>query len=530
MASRESSADEDVPSSFLCPITHDIMTDPVSTADGHSYERGAILEWLKEKDTSPLTGAKLAHKMIIDNHTLRCAIDEWKKLKESTPNACAGKEESSSEHYVLKSTGQLVTAKWLVDNRHDLSDCVAVSDFAGSVREELQGTIALSVDRMSKVESAISRVEQVSVRLEANHQTARAEVEQAVEWALEQFTNVLHGRRDAILREIEESFCSRHGVLTEQLTTLSASLTGQSETYRSAMATLDLGDFEIAKAHVAPSGTARAAEACSVGKELPMLHPAVSATLTFQLDKEAITAGCVGVPKAFAWAGVETPEIYGYTDSTPQYTCGQEITPNMPVYTGESVTFRMEPDVPNGLVMDAATGMLLGTPAWDEGWTGDEVRLERIVVVVNDAGSAQVQLPMTLQRDRGASCIDFGTLLAVDIVDLPDGTDTVDEMNVSDEYGDDDDCDNDTENVNTSEDEDETENEVDRENESDSGDSGDNSDDECSSQGNTDSRDETVGADSNASESGRDGLQQRVNVAGSSDTQDSAGKQGCVPS
>ena len=32
-------------SSFYCPITQDIMTDPVLTVDGHSYERAAIEEW-----------------------------------------------------------------------------------------------------------------------------------------------------------------------------------------------------------------------------------------------------------------------------------------------------------------------------------------------------------------------------------------------------------------------------------------------------------------------------------------------------
>lgn len=31
--------EDDAPSSFCCSITGDVMVDPVSTADGHSYER-----------------------------------------------------------------------------------------------------------------------------------------------------------------------------------------------------------------------------------------------------------------------------------------------------------------------------------------------------------------------------------------------------------------------------------------------------------------------------------------------------------
>ena len=53
-----------VPSQFLCPITQEIMDDPVTTADGHAYERAAITRWLSDgrRDTSPATGARLPHK------------------------------------------------------------------------------------------------------------------------------------------------------------------------------------------------------------------------------------------------------------------------------------------------------------------------------------------------------------------------------------------------------------------------------------------------------------------------------------
>ena len=35
------------PEIIMCPITQDIMLDPVSAADGHAYERAAIAEWLR---------------------------------------------------------------------------------------------------------------------------------------------------------------------------------------------------------------------------------------------------------------------------------------------------------------------------------------------------------------------------------------------------------------------------------------------------------------------------------------------------
>ena len=70
----EASAAAEVPDEYICPITAEIMTDPVSTSDGFTYERAAIAEWLRTKDTSPKTGAKLESTTLIPNHSLRSMI------------------------------------------------------------------------------------------------------------------------------------------------------------------------------------------------------------------------------------------------------------------------------------------------------------------------------------------------------------------------------------------------------------------------------------------------------------------------
>ena len=49
-----------VPSHYLCPITHEIMEDPVTVASGHTFERKAIVGWFNDgNDTNPVTGQKL---------------------------------------------------------------------------------------------------------------------------------------------------------------------------------------------------------------------------------------------------------------------------------------------------------------------------------------------------------------------------------------------------------------------------------------------------------------------------------------
>lgn len=67
----------DLPPSFVCPITHELMEDPVVTADGQTYERHAILAWFQAHCTSPLTGDRLEHTRLTPNVMARSLIREW---------------------------------------------------------------------------------------------------------------------------------------------------------------------------------------------------------------------------------------------------------------------------------------------------------------------------------------------------------------------------------------------------------------------------------------------------------------------
>ena len=50
------------------------MQDPVIAADGHTYERQAMEDWLTCHSTSPVTGQKLHSLRLIHNVAIRCAI------------------------------------------------------------------------------------------------------------------------------------------------------------------------------------------------------------------------------------------------------------------------------------------------------------------------------------------------------------------------------------------------------------------------------------------------------------------------
>jgi uncharacterized protein YegL len=76
-----------IPSEFMCPISMDLMTDPVIGTDGQTYERGAITEWLQTNTISPLTRQEMSITNIQPNFALRNAIERWKLANESVPES-----------------------------------------------------------------------------------------------------------------------------------------------------------------------------------------------------------------------------------------------------------------------------------------------------------------------------------------------------------------------------------------------------------------------------------------------------------
>ena len=71
---------EGVASSLHCPITKQLMTDPVFTMDGQTYERSAIEAWLRNHDTSPATGKPLPSKKLVPNVRARSMLRELPEL------------------------------------------------------------------------------------------------------------------------------------------------------------------------------------------------------------------------------------------------------------------------------------------------------------------------------------------------------------------------------------------------------------------------------------------------------------------
>ncbi|KAL0381116.1 UNVERIFIED_CONTAM: U-box domain-containing protein 21 [Sesamum angustifolium] len=67
-----------VPTHFRCPISLDLMKDPVSLSTGITYDRESIEKWIDEGNfTCPVTNQVLRNFDQIPNHALRKMIQDW---------------------------------------------------------------------------------------------------------------------------------------------------------------------------------------------------------------------------------------------------------------------------------------------------------------------------------------------------------------------------------------------------------------------------------------------------------------------
>lgn len=67
-----------IPKDFCCPISLDLMRDPVIISTGQTYDRSSISRWMEEGHcTCPKTGQVLVHTKLVPNRALRNLIMQW---------------------------------------------------------------------------------------------------------------------------------------------------------------------------------------------------------------------------------------------------------------------------------------------------------------------------------------------------------------------------------------------------------------------------------------------------------------------
>ena len=75
------SSQTEPPPSFYCPISRELMTDPVRLPSGHVVDRSVIQRHLLSDENDPFSRAKLTVDMLVPDAELKEKIDEWRASK-----------------------------------------------------------------------------------------------------------------------------------------------------------------------------------------------------------------------------------------------------------------------------------------------------------------------------------------------------------------------------------------------------------------------------------------------------------------
>lgn len=84
---------------LVCPMSLDVMIDPVCTVDGQTYERRYIERWLQHHDTSPLTNLTLSSKKLVPNDAIKSVLEDCKHQSHSAEGAVAEEEQDTEDEF-----------------------------------------------------------------------------------------------------------------------------------------------------------------------------------------------------------------------------------------------------------------------------------------------------------------------------------------------------------------------------------------------------------------------------------------------
>ena len=70
--------DQDPPESLCCPISSELMKNPVIVVEsGQTYDKESIMTWLAKHETDPLTSKKITNMQFAKNYAIKRQVEEW---------------------------------------------------------------------------------------------------------------------------------------------------------------------------------------------------------------------------------------------------------------------------------------------------------------------------------------------------------------------------------------------------------------------------------------------------------------------
>jgi hypothetical protein len=114
------------PKEFYCPITYDLMRDPYIGPDGITYEYHAIVSWLIQSKTSPMTLKKMHMSQLSPNIALRSLIASQVVETDLPPKVDVPKIKSRPKRHVRPHEQRPNNGQIAVDNKQLIISVVSM--------------------------------------------------------------------------------------------------------------------------------------------------------------------------------------------------------------------------------------------------------------------------------------------------------------------------------------------------------------------------------------------------------------------
>lgn len=165
MATMEEEQEIEVPCYFVCPISMQLMKDPVTVSTGITYDRESIEKWLFlcKNSTCPVTKQDLSNSDLTPNHTLRRLIQEWCTFNayERIPTPKAPVDEKS---HILKLLQEAkASPKSQINCLHRLRSIAHRDESSRNHLQQAAGAVEFLVTVLRKNEDAMYRSEALSI-------------------------------------------------------------------------------------------------------------------------------------------------------------------------------------------------------------------------------------------------------------------------------------------------------------------------------------------------------------------------------
>eukprot|EP00252_Welwitschia_mirabilis_P011153 TRINITY_DN2506_c0_g1_i1.p1 TRINITY_DN2506_c0_g1~~TRINITY_DN2506_c0_g1_i1.p1 ORF type:complete len:600 (-),score=139.16 TRINITY_DN2506_c0_g1_i1:182-1981(-) len=183
-----------IPADFRCPLSLELMSDPVIVASGQTYERAYIQHWLDQgMTTCPKTGQTLGHSHLIPNYTVKALIASWCEAKhlpvpQSTPppvcslekfESLQGIKQSNSNGCSDLASGKVSNNNPIENNSESLSGSGQIS-FANEVSKKKLMNLVSEISEVQGFSGALSEATSINEAVSPRHVLKNTDVHETL--------------------------------------------------------------------------------------------------------------------------------------------------------------------------------------------------------------------------------------------------------------------------------------------------------------------------------------------------------------